>query len=101
LPRFVVAVAVFFLQQTPVEYPAAEEALGLEYLQAAEWPQVGQGPLPRPVAVEAEVLPQALRASEKRQPLPGGSLKQRQGQSRNTIAAVADKLAAWLAFEFV
>jgi hypothetical protein len=94
-------VAVFFLPQTPVECPGEEAAQESEYLRAAELPQAGQAPLPLPEAVEAEAPPPALRAVEKPQPLSGGSLTQHQAPSRNTIAAVAGKLAVWVAPAFV
>jgi len=91
LPFVVVSVGVFFLRQTPVEPPAEEAALESECLRAAESPQAELAPLPPPAAVEAEAPWLALRAVEKPQPLPSGSLKQLQVPSRNTIAAVADK----------
>jgi len=92
LQRFVVAsVAVFSLQQILVESPEEEEALESGCLRAAESPQAELAPLPPPAAVEAEAPRLALRAVEKPQPLPSGSLKQHQAPSRNTIAAVADK----------
>jgi hypothetical protein len=84
-------VVVFFLQQIPVESPAVEEALESECLQAAEWPQVGPAPL-RPLAAAEAVIPlEELRAVEKPQPLPSGSLTHLQVPSRNTIAGVAGK----------
>ena len=83
--------AVFFLQQTPVESLVEEEAQESEYLRVAELPQAGPGLLRPPAVVEAEVLPGRLRAVEKPQPLPSGSLKHHQPRSRNTNAAVAGK----------
>ena len=65
----VVSVAVFFLQQIPVESPAAEEALGSEYLPVEEWPQVAPIPPRRLEAAEAEGLPQGLHVFERLQPL--------------------------------
>jgi hypothetical protein len=83
------AAAVFFLRQTPVESPAAEEAQESEYLRVAELPQAGQGSLPPLAVAEAVNPPEQLRGAEKPQPLLGGSLKQHQAPSRNTSAAVA------------
>jgi hypothetical protein len=92
LPRFaVVAVAVFFPRQTPVEYPAEEEALESEYLRAAELPQAGQAPLPPPAAAEAANPPEQLRGAETPQQQSGGLLTQLQVPSRNTIVGVAGK----------
>jgi len=92
LPRFaVVAVAVFFPQQTPVECPEAEAALEWEYLQAAESPQAGRARLPPLAAVEAVNLREELRAAETPQQQSGGLLTQLQVPSRNTIAGVAGK----------
>jgi hypothetical protein len=88
---FVVSVAVFFLQQTPVERREEEEALEWEYLQAAESTQAGRAPLPPLVAAEAVNPREQLRAVEKPQPLPSGSLRQLQLPSRDTIAGVAGK----------
>jgi len=85
------SVAVFFLRQILVESPVEEEALEWEYLQAAESPQAGRAPLPPLAAAEAVNPPERLRGAEKPQPLPGGSLKQHQPRSRNTIAGVAGK----------
>ena len=87
----VVAVAVFFLQQTPVEPPAEEEALEWEYLQAAESPQAGRAPLPPLAAVEAVSPLEELRGVEKPQQLPSGLLKLHRPPSRDTIAGVAGK----------
>jgi hypothetical protein len=84
-------VAVFFLPQTRVECPEEEEALEWEYLQVAESPQAEPAPLPPLAAVEAEAPQRGLRAVEKPQQLPSGSLKHFQVPSRNTIAAVAGK----------
>jgi len=85
------AVAVFFLRQTPVEFPAAEEALEWECLQAAESLQAEPASLP-PLAV-AEVVnpPEELRAAEIPQQQLRGSLTQLQVPSRNTMAEVAGK----------
>ena len=83
--------AAFFLQQIPVEFPAAEEALESGCLPGAEWPQAGLAPLPLSAGVGVEVPPEALRAVEKPQPLPSELLKLHQLPSRNTIAAVAGK----------
>ena len=85
----VVSVAVFFLQQTPVESPAEEEAPEWECLQAAESLQAEPAPLP-PLAAAGEVdPPEELRAAEIRQQLSRGLLMQRQVPSRNTMPAVA------------
>jgi len=83
--------AVFFLQQTPAEFPEAEAALEWECLPAAESPQVERASLPPLAAVEEEGPPRGLRVVEKPQPLPGEFLKLHRLPSRNTIAAVADK----------
>ena len=96
-----VAVAVFFLRQTPVERPAEEEVQELEYLRAAESPQAEPASLRRPSGVEAEDPRPALHAAEKLQSQSGGSLKQHQAPSRNTIAAEADKLAVSVALALV
>jgi len=94
------AAAVFFLRQTPVESQEEEAAQELEYLRVAELPQAVPAPLP-PLAAAAAVSPaEELRAAEKPQPLPNGSLKQHQAPSRNTSAAVAGKSAV-LVFPFV
>ena len=85
------AVAVFFLQQIPVESPVEEEALEWEYLQAAESIQAAPARLPPLAAAEAVNPPEELRGAEKPQPLPSGSLKHHQPRSRNTIAGVAGK----------
>jgi len=97
----VVAVAAFFLQQTPVERPAEAAARESEYLRVEELLQAEQARLPRPVAVEAEGPRPALRAAEKLQPQSDGSLKQHRALSRNTIAAAAGKLAVSVALAFV
>ncbi len=84
-----VSVAGFFLQRTPVESPAEEEALEWECLQAAELTQGARAPL-RPLAVaEAVNPPEELRAAEIRRQLSRGLLMQRQVPSRNTMPAVA------------
>ena len=85
--------AVFVLLQTPVEHPEEEEAPESEYLRAAESTQAVQGRRRRPLGVGVEVLPQALRAVGKPQPLPNELLKLHQVPSKNTNAAVAGKLA--------
>jgi hypothetical protein len=87
----VVSAAVFFLQQIPVESPAAGEALEWECLQAAESLQAE--PAPRPPLVVAEVVnpPEELRGAEKPQQRSSGSLTQLQVPSRNTTAGVAGK----------
>lgn len=90
---FVVAVAVFFLQQTPVGRQAEEEVLQAGYLLVAESTQAAPKPLRRPAVVEAEGPRPALRAAEKLQPQSSGSLKQHRAPSRNTIEAEAGKLA--------
>ena len=87
----VVSVAVFFLQQIPVESPAEEEALEWEYLQAAESPQAVPAPLPPLAAAEAVSPPEELRGAEIPQQQSGGLLTQLQVPSRNTIAGVAGK----------
>jgi hypothetical protein len=86
-----VSVAVFFLQQIPVESPVEEEALEWEYLQAAESPQAARAPLPLLAAAEAVSLPEQLRDAETPQRQSGGLLTQLQVPSRNTIAGVAGK----------
>jgi len=87
----VVSVGVFFLQQTPVEFPAEEEALEWECLRAAESLQAAPARLP-PLAVAEVVSPlEELRGAEKPQLLPSGSPKHQQPRSRNTIAGVAGK----------
>ena len=83
--------AVFFLQQTPVESLVEEEAQESEYLRVAELPQAGRAPLPPLLAAEAVNPREQLRAVEKPQPLPSELLKLHQLPSRNTIAAVAGK----------
>jgi hypothetical protein len=85
------SVAVFFLQQIPVEFRVEEEALESECLPGVEWPQAARAPLPRLAAAAAANPPEALHAVEKPQPLPGELLKLHQLPSRNTIAAVAGK----------
>ena len=85
------AVGVFFLQQIPVESPAVEEALEWECLPAAESIQAAPARLPPLAAAEAVNPPEELRAAEKPQPLPSGSLKHHQARSRNTIAGAAGK----------
>ena len=87
----VAAVAVFFLQQIPVESPAEEEALEWECLQAAESIQAELAPLPPLAAAEAVSPPEELRGAEKPQPQSSGFLTQLQVPSRNTIAGVAGK----------
>jgi hypothetical protein len=92
LPRFaVVAVAVFFLQQIPVESPAVEEALEWECLQAAESIQAAPARLPPLAAAEAVNPPEELRGAEKPLQQSGGLLTQLQVPSRNTIVGVAGK----------
>lgn len=81
--------AVFFLQQIPVESPAAEEALESGCLPGAELPQAGLGPLPLLAAVEAVNLLEELRGAETLQQQSRGVLTQLQVPSRNTIAGVA------------
>jgi hypothetical protein len=97
----VVAVAEFFLRQTPVERPAEAAARESEYLRVEELLQAEQARLPQPVALEAEDPRPALRAAAKLQPQSGGSLKQYRAPSRNTIEAAADKLAVSVAPLFV
>jgi hypothetical protein len=87
----VVSVAVFFLQQTLVESPAAEEALEWEYLQAAELIQAEPAPRPPLAVAEAVNLPEELRGAEKPRQQSSGSLTQLQVPSRNTTAGVAGK----------
>jgi hypothetical protein len=87
----VVLVAVFFLQQIPVESPAGAEALEWEYLQAAESIQAELALL-RPLAVaEAVNPPEELRGAEKPQQQSSGSLTQLQVPSRNTMPGAAGK----------
>ena len=89
MPFVAVSAAVFFLQQTPVESPAEEEAPEWECLQAAESLQAEPVPLP-PLAVAGAVNPpEELRAAEIPQQLSRGLLMQRQVPSRNTMPAVA------------
>jgi hypothetical protein len=87
----VVSVAVFFLQQIPVESPEGEEALESGCLPAAELPQAAPAPLPPLAAAEAVSPPEELRGAEIPQQLSGGLLTQLQVPSRNTIAGVAGK----------
>jgi hypothetical protein len=87
----VVEAVGFFLQQIPVESPAAEEVLELGCLPEAESPQAVPAPLRPLAAAEAVGLLEELRAVEKRQPLPSGLLKLHRLQSRNTSAGVAGK----------
>ena len=87
----VVSAAVFFLQRIPVEPLAEAEALESEYLRVVEWPQAGPALPPLLAVVEAEAPRRGLRAVEKPQPLPSGSLKQCQVPSRNTSVGVAGK----------
>ena len=68
----VVAVAVFFLRQTPVESPAEEEALESECLPAAESTQAGPAPLPPLAAAEAVSPLEELRGAETPQQQSGG-----------------------------
>ena len=71
-PFVVVSVAVSFLQQILVEFPAEEEALEWECLQAAESIQAAPARLPPLAAAEAVNPPEELRGAEKPQPLPSG-----------------------------
>ena len=87
----VVSVAVFFLQQIPVESPAEEEALEWECLQGAESIQAAPAPLPPLAVAEAVNPPEELRAAEKPQQQSSGFLTQLQVPSRNTTAGVAGK----------
>ena len=87
----VVAVAAFFLRQTPVESPAEEEALEWECLQAAESPPAVPAPLPPLAAAEVVSPLEELRGAETPQRQSGGLLTQLQVPSRNTIAGVAGK----------
>jgi len=65
----VVSVAVFFLQQTPVESPAEEEAPEWECLRAEESLQAEPAPLPPLAAAEAVNPREELRGAEKPQQL--------------------------------
>ena len=85
----VVSVAVFFLQQIPVEFPAVEEALEWECLQAAESIQAGPARLPPLAAAEAVNPREEPRGAAIPQRLLRESPRQRQVPSRNTIAEVA------------
>ena len=96
-----IAVAEFFLRQTPVERPAEAEVLQAGYLLVAESTLAAPKPLRRPAVVEAEGPRLALRAAAKLQPPSSGSLKQHRAPSRNTIAVAADKLAVSVALAFV
>jgi hypothetical protein len=87
----VVSVAVFFLQQIPVEFPVEEEALEWEYLQAAESLQAGRALLLPLAAAAAVNPPQELPCAETLQQQSRGVLTQLQVPSRNTIAGVAGK----------
>ena len=87
----VVSVAGFFLQRTPVESPAEEEALEWECLQAAELTQGVPAPLPPLAVVEAVNPPAELRGVEKPQQQSSESLTQLQVPSRNTMPGVAGK----------
>jgi hypothetical protein len=91
LPRSVVEVAVFFLQQIQVESRAEAEAPESGCLPEAESPQAVRAPLPPLAAVEGVSLREELRAVEKPQPLPSELLKLHQLPSKNTIAVVAGK----------
>ena len=97
----VVAVAEFFLPQTPVERPAEAAARESEYLRVEELLQAEQARLPQPAVAAAEGPRPALRVAAKLQPPSGGSLKQHRAPSRNTIEAAADKLAVSVALAFV
>jgi hypothetical protein len=84
-------VAVFFLQQTPVESLVEEEAQESEYLRGAELPQAGPGLLP-PLAVAEVVSPlEELRGAEILQQQSSGFLTRLQVPSRNTMPGVAGK----------
>ena len=87
----VVSVAVFFLQQIPVESPAEEEALEWECLQAAESTQAEPAPLPPLAVAEAVNPPEELRAAEIPQQQLRGYLTQLLVPSRNTMPGVAGK----------
>ena len=87
----VVSVAVFFLQQIPVESRAEEEALEWGYLQEEASPQAELAPLPPLAVVEAVNPLEELRAAEIPQQQSGEVLTQLQVPSRNTIAGVAGK----------
>jgi hypothetical protein len=80
----VVSVAVFSLQQTPVESPVGAEAPEWEYLQAEELPQAAPALLPLLAVAEAVNPPEELRAAEKPQQRSREFLTQRQAPSRNT-----------------
>ena len=81
--------AVFFLQQIPVESPAVEEALEWECLQAAESIQAELAPL-LPLAVAEAVSPlEELRGAEILQQQSRGVLTRLQVPSRNTMPGVA------------
>ena len=96
-----IAVAEFFLQQTPAERQAEEEVLQAGYLLVAESTLAAPKPLRRPAVVEAEGPRLALRAAAKLQPPSSGSLKQYRAPSRNTSAVEAGKLAVSVAPAFV
>ena len=85
----VVSVAVFFLQQIPVESPAEEEALEWECLQAAESLQAEPAPLPPLAAAEAVNPREELRGAAIPQRRLRELLRQRQVPSRNTTVEVA------------
>src|SRR5262249_14719776 len=78
-----------------------EEGVGWECLPAGESPQAGPASLPPLAAAEAVNPPGQLRGAEKPPLLPSGLLRLHRPRSRNTIAAVAGKLAAWVALAFV
>jgi len=84
-------VGVSFLQQIPVEFPAAEEAPEWECLQAAESLQAEPGPLP-PLAVAEVASPlEELRGAEILQQQSSGFLTRLLVPSRNTMPGVAGK----------
>jgi hypothetical protein len=87
----VVSVAVFSLQQIPVEFPAGAEAPESECLRAEELLQAEPAPLPPLEVAEAVNPPAELRAAEIPQQQLRGSLTQLQVPSRNTMAGVAGK----------
>jgi hypothetical protein len=84
-------VAVFFLQQILVVFPAEEEAQESEYLQGVESLQ-GEPAPPPPLAVAEVVSPlEELRGAEILQQQSSGFLTRLQVPSRNTMPGVAGK----------
>jgi hypothetical protein len=94
-------VAAFFLPQTPAGSQAEEEVLQAGYLLVAESTQAAPAPLPLLAEVEGEAPRPGLRAVETLRPPSGGLPKLHRARSKNTNAAVADKLTVSVALAFV